>query len=53
MSIIGEDGFVRCGKCNTKTRIDMVLDTQDQRKAKGAAKCPHCGVYCATGKEGM
>jgi hypothetical protein len=44
--------FVFCEKCNTR-KIDVVLDTQEQRKAKGAAICPHCGVFCATDKEGM
>jgi len=51
MSITGEYGVVRCGKCNT-IRNEMVLDTQEQRKEKGAVKCTHCGVYCATDKDG-
>lgn len=30
-----------------------VLDTQEQRKAKGAKKCVTCGCYCATETEGQ
>ena len=30
---------------------DIALDTQEQRKGKGAIRCS-CGVYCATDKEG-
>lgn len=35
----------------TSHKNEMVLDTQEQRKSKGALKCS-CGSYCATDKEG-
>lgn len=31
---------------------NCVLDTQEQRKSKGANICPHCGCFCATKTEG-
>ena len=46
--------FNFCPDCGVKIKWiknEIILDTQEQRKAKGAVKCS-CGVYCATDKEG-
>jgi hypothetical protein len=46
------NGFIRNITPSDPFYQTHILDTQEQRKSKGAIVCSKCGCFCATEQEG-